>query len=118
MKLRRWRSFKSRQAKGLTVPTPVLIAGVYCHIQSSERESRLQALQGLECHLCLSHFTGQGTVDDDQMMGPRSVRILADSLPREIDPIAISFVDETSYRTTDIIEACLKVARTEAFRRI
>jgi hypothetical protein len=52
------------------------------------------------------------------MMRPSSVRALADSLLREIDPIAISFVDETSYRATDVIETCLKVARTETLRRI
>jgi hypothetical protein len=51
-------------------------------------------------------------------MGAGGVRALADSLPREFDPIAISFVDETSYRTTDIIETCLKIARTEAIRRV
>src|SRR5215472_8420878 len=96
------------------IPVP----GIYCHIKSSEREIRLQALQSLECHRCLCHFAGQGAVDHNHMMGPGGVRALADSLPREIDPIAISFIDETSYRMTDIIEACLKVARTEAFRRI
>ena len=62
--------------------------------QSFEREIRLQALQGLECHLCLCHLSGQGTVDDDQVMSPGSIRALADSLPRETDPIAISFVDK------------------------
>src|SRR5690242_17881653 len=114
----RWRSFKPRQAKGLAVPTPVPIAGVYSHIQSSERESRLQSLQGLECHLCRCHFACQGAVDDNQMMGPDGVRALADSFPREIDPIAISGVDKTNYRTTDIIETCLKVARTKTLRRV
>jgi hypothetical protein len=52
------------------------------------------------------------------MMGSGGVRALADSLPREIDPIAISLVDETSYRTTDIVETCLKVARAETLRRV
>jgi hypothetical protein len=112
------RSFKARHAKGLAVATPIPIAGIYCHIQSTERESRLQALQGPECRLCLCHLTGQGAVDDDQMMGSGGVRALADSLPREIDPIAISLVDETSYRTTDIVETCLKVARAETLRRV
>ena len=66
--------FQTRQAKGIAVPTPVPIAGVYRHIQSSEREIRLQALQGLECHPCLCHLSGQGTVDDDQVMSPGSIR--------------------------------------------
>src|SRR6185369_17752500 len=52
------------------------------------------------------------------MIGAGGVGVLPDGLLRKFDPIAISPVDETRNRPANIVEACLKVAWTEAFRDI